>query len=147
MLVTTKPHLQVIEAICELFASFKDSIQFRFTITSIDNATLKQWEPGAPPFEERLEALQHAYAAGFKTSISIEPCLDADPRPLVALLRSFVTESIWLGSMNYCGTHEFNAKETLVRWLSWFQDDPLIRFKDSVHKKLESYISTIDKNS
>ena len=38
---------------------------------------------------------------GFKTSISIEPFLDKDPIPLIMELAPYVTESIWIGKMNY----------------------------------------------
>ena len=136
VLVTTKPHLDVITEICTKFAGQKDQIQFRFTITSMDPVKLAYWEPGAPSFPTRMGSLEHAFNRGFKTSISIEPCLDEDPRVLVATLRPFVTESIWLGIMNYCGEHPFNSRKTIIKWLNWFQDDPLIRFKDAVGKKL-----------
>ncbi|MHA1369295.1 MAG: radical SAM protein [Promethearchaeota archaeon] len=135
VLVTTKPHLPVIKYICEKFANFKEQIQFRFTITSLDDARLSFWEPGAPKFAERFTSLELAFQKGFKTSISIEPCLDPDPRPLVMKLEPFVTESIWLGSINYCGEHEFNSKETILKWMEWFNGNSLIRFKDSVTNK------------
>lgn len=76
VLVVTKPHLSVIERICETFSDKKDKILFRFTIGSCDNATLKFWEPNATSFEERLESLKYAYANGFQTSVSAEPILD-----------------------------------------------------------------------
>jgi len=136
VLVTTKPHLKVIEYICKNFLKYQDQIQFRFTITSIDDEKLEYWEPGAPRFNERFEAVKYARAAGYKTSISIEPCLDEDPRKLVETLQPFVTESIWLGSMNYCGNHVFTSKDTIQAWVSWFSNNQLIRFKDSISKKL-----------
>lgn len=136
VLITTKPNLAAIEYICRMFLRFQDQIQFRFTITSANDDILTFWEPRAPLFVERVKSLVYAFGAGFKTSISIEPCLDADPRSLVHILRPYVTESIWLGCMNYCGTHEFNKRETLVKWREWFKNDPIIRFKDSVINKL-----------
>jgi len=138
VLITTKPHCEVISRICVVFDYHpnRDNIQFRFTITSIDDEKLKYWEPGATVFRNRMMALYRAYFYKYKTSISIEPCLDEDPRALIEELRPCVTESIWLGPMNYCGEREFNSKETLRNWLEWFKDDPLVRFKDSVYKKL-----------
>jgi len=62
--------------------------------------------------------------------------LDPDPRPLIDTLRDYVTESIWLGVMNYSGKHDFTEKETLKLWLQWFQEDTLVRFKDSVKKHI-----------
>jgi DNA repair photolyase len=136
VLVTTKPHLKVVEHICTQFKDYRDQIQFRFTITSIDDALLSFWEPGAPKLAERLAALKHAYGSGFKTSISIEPCLDADPRALVSAVKPFVTESIWLGSMNYNGKHPSNDIPTLKKWVTWFGQEPFIRFKDSIKGKV-----------
>jgi len=47
VLITTKPNLIVItKMVCEL-EQYKEQIQFRFTITSIDNETLKRWETNA----------------------------------------------------------------------------------------------------
>ncbi|MFX1340771.1 MAG: radical SAM protein, partial [Promethearchaeota archaeon] len=86
ILITTKPHFDVIKDICKKFEQYKDVIQFRFTITSINNKTLKFWEPGAPNFEERLNSLRYANSLNYKTSVSIEPFLDKDPIPLVKKL-------------------------------------------------------------
>nr|MDO8110927.1 DUF5131 family protein [Candidatus Sigynarchaeota archaeon] len=137
VLVTTKPHLKVIEYICTNFTQYKKLIQFRFTITSMDEKKLSYWEPGAPGFSERIEALKFAFHAGFKTSISIEPCLDDDPRELVAALQPFVTESIWLGIMNYCGSHAFTSTASINNWIAWLSSNPLVRFKDSVKKRIK----------
>ncbi|KKK65407.1 hypothetical protein LCGC14_2974430, partial [marine sediment metagenome] len=78
------------------FYEKRDLIQFRFTITSIDNNLLSFWEPNAPLFEERLESLIHSFEKGYKTSISVEPFLDLDPFLLIDELAPFVTESIWI---------------------------------------------------
>ncbi|MHA2000264.1 MAG: radical SAM protein [Promethearchaeota archaeon] len=137
VLVTTKPHVKVIRHICDEFLNFREYIQFRFTITSIDDDKLKFWEPGAPTFGERLESLKYAFDHDFKTSVSIEPCLDPDPKKLIQRLHPLVTESIWLGSMNYSGKHDFNSKETLTSWVDAFSSDTLIKFKDSIKNKLK----------
>jgi DNA repair photolyase len=137
VLVTTKPHLVVIEYICKAFEMYKSQIQFRFTITSNDDAILGEWEPGAPRFQERLDSLKYAFHAKFKTSISIEPCLMPDPRDLVEMLRPYVTESIWIGTMNYCGAGlPFTSLENVRNWVKWFPNNLLVRFKDSVKNKL-----------
>lgn len=136
ILITTKPDLRCILNICNSLFRFQEQIQFRFTITSLDDEKLEHWEPNAPKFKCRLGALIYAKNTGYKTSISIEPCLDPDPRPLIEKLRPFVTESIWLGPMNYNGVHEFNTKEVIQNWYDWFKDDPLVRLKDSVYNKL-----------
>jgi hypothetical protein len=100
VLIGSKPHFKCIRAICEKYDRYKDNILFRFTIGSRDSETLRFWEPGAPDFPERLKCLKYAHARGFGTSVSCEPMLDEDIRPLVRLLRPFVTETIVLGRMN-----------------------------------------------
>jgi DNA repair photolyase len=136
VLITTKPDYGVIMHLCAHLEPYKDQVQFRFTITSKNNSKLWEWEPGAPAFESRVLALQHAFEAGYKTSISIEPCLDRDPRELIEILRPHVTESIWLGPMNYAGKHPFNTDEVLMNWVKWFEHDPLVRLKDSVWNRI-----------
>jgi DNA repair photolyase len=73
---------------------------FRFSIGSRQDAILSYWEPGAPSFKARLACLQYAYAMEFQTSISGEPMLDGDPDALIATVRPFVSDSIWLGKIN-----------------------------------------------
>lgn len=101
VLITTKPRFSIIKAINHEFGSFMKQIQFRFTITSNDDALLEFWEPNAPRFKERLVSLTYAFREGFKTSVSIEPFLDYDPSELVETISSYTTESIWIGRMNY----------------------------------------------
>jgi DNA repair photolyase len=151
LLITTKPRISVTTDIVRRFYSFHSQFQFRFTITSVDNGLLSFWEPGAPPFEERLESLKYAYKRGFKTSVSIEPFLDYDPRPLVEILLPFVTESIWVGPMNYIprngisneSRHEYEATRSRydINHLRAIHENlrnlPRMRFKDSMINKLE----------
>jgi len=111
VLVTTKPMYKYIVKICNLFQNYKEFIQFRFTITSIDNSLLNFWEPGAPSFNERFNSLKFSFNRGFKTSISIEPFLDEDPFILVELLIPYVTESIWIGKMNYLSRQNLSEEE------------------------------------
>lgn len=100
VLIVTKPHIEVIKRICTLFQDYKEQILFRFTIGSIDSATLKFWEPNAPSYEERKECLIYAFSNGFQTSISAEPMLDHKVVELVADLEQYVTDAIWVGKAN-----------------------------------------------
>jgi DNA repair photolyase len=150
LLITTKPRLAVVKGITSEFGRFKSQIQFRFTITSIDDRQLSFWEPNAPNFQERFRSLRHAYAAGFKTSVSIEPFLDRNPRPLVDALSPYVTESIWIGPMNYIPKNGVSGADKArydevrrsreVDHLKAIYDDlrqlPRIRFKDSMAIRL-----------
>jgi len=105
VLITTKPVLSITKEINRRFSSFKGNIQFRFTITSLDNRLLKFWEPNAPTFQERFGSLKYAFNKGYKTSVSIEPFLDREPLALVLTVLPFCTESVWLGKMNYISCH------------------------------------------
>jgi len=113
VLITTKPRLNCVKIICNNFWKRRDFIQFRFTITSINDDLLKFWEPGAPPFKERYESLKYAYEQDYKTSISIEPFLDKDPFILVKKLIPYVTESIWIGKMNYIASKNLSYQERI----------------------------------
>jgi len=153
ILVVTKPHLSVIEAIVNRFNAKKDSILFRFTIGSSNSETLKFWEPNAPSFEERLESLRFAYYEGFKTSISCEPALDTNTAELVEILLPFVTDAIWIGLPNRLKVslklNGADDPETLERagdlikeqsedWVmelyDKYRDNPKIKWKEGIKK-------------
>lgn len=101
VLIVSKPHIEVIMLLCDALAAYKEKILFRFTIGAFDDIILAYWEPNAPTFTERLACLKYAFYHGFKTSVSIEPMLDADHVvELYDMLEPFVTDSIWIGKMN-----------------------------------------------
>lgn len=110
LLITTKPRLPIIQEISHQFSNYKSQMEFRFTITSNNSRLLEFWEPNAPRFKERLASLKYAFGRRFKTSVSIEPFLDYDPSGLVEEVTPFITESIWIGRMNYI-SRENIAKE------------------------------------
>ena len=150
VLVTTKPCLSIIKDIIDQFREYQQQIQFRFTITSNNNELLSFWEPNAPPYEERLESLILAYKEGFKTSVSVEPFLDEEPQQLVHEIAPYVTESIWIGPMNYIPRNNIpdedqpkydDMRENIdVSHLKEIYEDlrdfPKIMFKDSMRIKL-----------
>jgi DNA repair photolyase len=151
VLITTKPRLSIIKEIIKRFRLFREQLQFRFTITSIDNQLLSFWEPNAPTFEERLVSLRYAYESNFKTSVSIEPFLDYTPQILIYNLKPLVTESIWLGPMNYIPSNNVPEEykhyykdirdnylvEHLQELYDELKDNPVIRFKDSMSNRLK----------
>ncbi len=105
VILVTKPHRESIEAICSEFSSFRDNMIFRFSIGTLDNATLNLWEPGAPSLSERMWCLQYAFEQGFRTSVSAEPMLTDrhGAERLYYTVEPFVTEDIWFGKMNNVG--------------------------------------------
>ena len=100
LLIVTKPHLKCVEALCLALKYHRGQILWRFTIGSTDDKALGYWEPGAPKFAERVAALEFAFRAGFETSISMEPMLDAKPDDVICAVDPFVTDTIWLGRAN-----------------------------------------------
>ena len=150
VLVTTKPSFSVTSDIVVRFAAFRSQLQFRFTITSVDNKLLSFWEPNAPRFDERLASLRHAYEARYKTSVSVEPFLDYNPRKLVDAVLPYVTESIWIGPMNYIPRNHIVPEDEqqyveirnacspahLREIYEDLKSIPQIRFKDSMQNRL-----------
>jgi len=134
ILITTKPHFSVIKFLVEHLPGYKNQIQFRFTIGSISNKTLSFWEPGAPNFVERLQALAFAFHNGYKTSISIEPILSSfHLDELIETLDPFVTDTIWLGTMNYI------SRKVPLQDLPYYEDARIIRNRTYLETLYETY--------
>jgi DNA repair photolyase len=162
VLVVTKPHFEVIEKICQTFSHKKNKILFRFTIGSCDSQVLKFWEPNAPTFEERLDALKFAYENGFKTSVSCEPILDIATDDLIKLVIPYVTDAVWIGKPNFLlrrlKMNGISDSETLDKarelvglqsdkWILTLyekhKDNSQIKWKESIKKIVNIEIPTI----
>jgi DNA repair photolyase len=103
VLVVSKPHLAVIERITDELAEHRNRALFRFTIGTARDKTLAFFEPGAPPFDERMAALRLAHARGWRVSVSMEPLLEPDEDRvvgLVELLADSGAEEVWIGKLN-----------------------------------------------
>lgn len=144
VLIVTKPHYKVIKMLCHELEAYKKQILFRFTITSYNNELLEEYEPNAPFYGERYMALGYAYFQGFRTSVSIEPFLDKYPEHLIITIHQFVTDTIWLGKLNYMKT-EFNTIENCIRVIKYIENHfpgkikSKIRYKDSLREIKEKY--------
>lgn len=155
VLIVSKPSLECIKRICKEFADARRKILFRFSIGSTDSATLKYWEPNAPSFEARLEALKYAFGQGFQTSVSTEPMLDTNVDELIEAVRPYVADSIWLGKMNRINQilslncpGDLEARQRAAKLMAqqnddWirelyrkYQNNPMIKWKDSLKKVL-----------
>ena len=154
MLIVSKPSINVIREICQEIMEYKDQVLFRFTIGSPYNKILKFWEPGAPTFEERMHCLIHAFEEGYQTSVSCEPMLDGNIDELIDIAREYVTDSIWLGKMNFperrigmnCPDkivkmvemlqtiHITQSDKAIERLYQKYKDDSIIRWKESIRK-------------
>jgi DNA polymerase III subunit gamma/tau len=115
VLIVSKPRMECIKAICAASLFFKNKILFRFTIGAMSDETLSYWEPNSPKYDERKECLEYAFHNGFRTSVSMEPMLDSpNIEALVKDLLPFVSEDIWLGTMNHLGWIKKGADERLL---------------------------------
>jgi DNA repair photolyase len=151
VLIVSKPHMECVKRMCDELADYRARILFRFTIGSADNRALKRWEPGAPTFGERLQALKWAHSKGYATSMSCEPMLDAHIDRVITAVEPYVTDSIWLGRANHLrGILALNcpgdvgvrkhADELIATWddtavkalYQRYKNHPLIRWKDSI---------------
>jgi len=168
VLVVTKPDLNTIRMICHEFEFYRDQILFRFTIGSMSSEILAMWEPHAPDYEERLAALKYAYDKKFKTSISIEPYLDLRTNLLIEAIEPYVTDTIWIGLMNYqnmpyegkqlykkCNYVNLYSEQTVRKYLPEWKEaaQGKLRLKDSIknllhiddsHNTLTNYIEGSD---
>lgn len=154
-LIVTKPHLECVKRMCESLEDYKEQIVFRFTITSLDNETLKFWERNAPLFEERFESLKYAFEKGYQTSVSCEPYLDDTIQLLVEKLLPYITDTIWIGKMNqirrrvdwsgvkrneqdkWIGVfRKIYSKNYVVDLYEYFQYEPKVKWKDSLKRIL-----------
>jgi hypothetical protein len=164
VLIVIKPLFDIVADWCNKLHSYRDQIEWRFTITSLNLETSKFFEPGAPCPEERINALDYAFNEGYETSALIEPYLDYDLSDLIKALEPCCTESIWIGVMRK--DIKFRLLSNLIRQKIFlfekeqifrftrllsdlytvdhvreiyeqFKDRPLIRFKDSIRNLLE----------
>ncbi len=159
VLLVSKPHLECISKICEDCVAYREQILFRFTIGADDDQLLAYWEPGAPNYRERLDALKLANEKGFRTSVSVEPMLDShNILRHVTNLRPYVTESIWIGKLNNIRSRvradtdedrtaikrtEDDQTDDRIRGIyESLKDNPLVRWKESIKKVVGLAVST-----
>jgi DNA repair photolyase len=153
VLVVSKPRLECISLLTNKLDQWKSQMMFRFTIGSDDDSILSYWEPNAPGFEERLGSLIRARERGYRTSVSMEPLLDA--RNVVRIfdrISPWVSDSIWIGKMNKVRQRvkietewdeesvniiEENQTDDCVRKIyAALKDRPQVRWKESFREVL-----------
>ena len=145
VMIVSKPRQDCIRAICDASRFFRDRLMFRFSIGAMDDQILGFWEPNAPTYDERKQALRYAFEAGFATSVSAEPMLDADHVvELVEDLAPYVSADLWIGKMHYMPRldkvlpeqrvfHEQvragQSEERIAQLYEVLKDHPLVRWK------------------
>lgn len=165
VLIVSKADPACIEEITSIYSwanmRGSDQLEFRFTIGSAKNETLKLWEPNAPKLMERMLALKFAADRGFRVSVSCEPLLDPDLKQLFQLFEGCKFKGdIWLGKMNMPFSRiRMNTKRTfpegniiklmgtqtdaaVINMIKWAYDSPLgnqVKLKDSFARIWERY--------
>lgn len=152
VLLVTKAHFEVLDDLTEHLRPHRSHVEWRITLGAIAGDVLEYWEPGAPAREERLAALRLAYGRGFRTSVSIEPLLEASRvDDLIASVEPWVTGTIWIGTMREIkrrvipGTDpaaiaEIEAGQTpeMIRAIyERWKGHPNLRWKDSYRAVIE----------
>lgn len=152
VLVVTKAHLNCIEQLCSELAEFKNQLNLRFTIGSLDADVCKFWEPHAPGPDERLAALKHAHALGFATSVSSEPMLAGrlEAVRLFKTVEPYVVDQVWFGVMNDVDRRvveqvddaevrenvdklrQLQSVEQVLRLYAELVNEPKVAWKDSI---------------
>lgn len=156
LLIVSKPRVDCITHLVEALGPYKAQIMFRFTIGTMDAEVARFWEPGAPSPAERIQALQIAHWAGYRTSISAEPLLGGCDAVIAVLsaVRPYVTDTVWIGKMNKIRTRvdqslpenrEHSAKierlqsdGEILHLVETLAGDPLVRWKDSIQDVIAS---------
>jgi len=153
VLIVSKPHREIVQMILDRFGLFRPQVLFRFTIGALSDTILGFWEPGAPRLSERVHCLRVACDAGWETSVSAEPLLEADrAAELVERLEPYVTDSIWIGKANDLRRRAgwilpkdhpeilrvlAGQTEAMVRDIyAQLQANPIVRWKESYKKVL-----------
>ena len=128
LLIVTKPRIEVIKQVCAGLIHHKKQILFRFTIGTLKSEISLFWEPGAPLPHERINALEFAQAAGFNTSVSIEPMLHGwmGAVDVVDMVEQFVSDTIWIGKMNKPRIRVDNEYRAAVEQILFLQKDEAI---------------------
>jgi len=138
VLIVTKPNPACIKTLCKELKQFKEQIEFRFTVGSSSSEVLQFYEPYAPLFNDRAQAISIAYFEGYTTSLSIEPMLDTSPHQIIQQLECFITRNIWVGKLNHSEyrvkmnghANKLDRVRELTQWQA--NDENILRIVDKL---------------
>jgi DNA repair photolyase len=110
--VLTKGGLRAIQD----FDLYGPDDRFGVTLTFLDPAKSKEWEPGAALPEERLSSLKVAKERGLKTWVSCEPVII--PAETLAVIEAAAphTDFFWVGKWNH------NVRANAIDWSKFKRD-------------------------
>lgn len=102
-----------------------DKCRFGTTLILCRNNDIEYWEPGAPSYEDRIEACKTAHNLGISTWMSMEPVIDPVQALNIIDLHHDIVDAWKVGKINY-----YPEIENKVDW---------IKFREDVKMKFSSY--------
>jgi DNA repair photolyase len=122
----------------DLFRHDRDA--FASTLTSLDDAFSRKWEPGAAPASDRVATLRRFHDAGIFTWVSLEPTLDVESSlEIVRETHSFV-DLYKIGRVNYLPmTKTTDWRDYTLRMIDLCQK---LGVKHYIKKDLQPYLPT-----
>lgn len=127
----TRSHL-ILEDV-DLLKQFGDVVSVGVSITTDDDDIRKQFEPGAPSIQRRIELLRGLKEAGIKTYASLSPLLPCNGERLVNLLKPYI-RSMWIDSMHYPEIN--NRKDLLEKYGDFFNPVPYQQLQEWIYKQI-----------
>lgn len=105
------------------------------TISFVDDAVRKRWEPGAASVEERLCLLEKAHKMGVKTWVSLEPVIDT--KQALAVIRAALPfVDFWkVGKLNH-----MKAVEEKIDWAGFRRDVVTLFHEHGKREKSDYYL-------
>lgn len=103
LLIVSKPRFDCMKEVCAALEPWKEAVEFRFTIGTMDDATSRFWEPGAPLPAERVTCISLAKGYGYRVSVSLEPMLEGvvGAFNVIQTVQPILGNGdIWVGKMN-----------------------------------------------
>ena len=97
--------------------SKKTSVLVSYSIHTDRDGVKRIFEPKAPSLIERERGLKAYFEAGIKTRLSCMPILPLNPEKYAERFASFVTQRVWIASMNHKQLTNDLFKKHFPEWL------------------------------
>jgi DNA repair photolyase len=123
--ILTKGSFDIISEDLDLMA--KAGTELGLTVTFLDDAIRKRWEPFASPIQDRLRTLKAASGKGIFTWVSLEPVIDPD-QALNLIREASPYVQFWkIGKLNH-----MKSEEAKVDWAKFLSEvEALLKFLGS----------------
>ena len=96
---------------------------FGVTLTLVDDAQSRRWEPGAALPQERIVSLINAHDRGIKTWVSLEPIISYDQTVWLIRLTAPVVDHYKVGKMNHMPGADLHDWKAIAEGVKQVLDD------------------------